>query len=379
MSGVHRALSKVVHAIPHPNGDRKASQSGEASPSGATSPTGSGHAHRKSLAQVFHLDKEYASSGMSSDNDSSDYDDDNMSKNAIRREARRKAKAESRSRLSLDSRDESEEGVRKRLEAAKEKESDEMRARYGDLPLMQSTARGTQNRINIDKVSVDSVGEEVTFRCRLHHVRTMGPKLAFILFRQQISTIQGVLHEEPGVISQVMIHWAEHLRTGSILLVKGKISKPQVPVKSASIHDVEIHVTELHVITRRAQPVPFSVQEAELTIHDDAHKVDGRQSQISDRTRLSNRILDLRTAASQSIFRIQAGIGNLFRYALDERHFVEIHSPKLQVCSFPPEYCALLTLCRELLPNPAHLSSRSTTSVGMPSSHNPHSWPNRWR
>jgi ergosteryl-3beta-O-L-aspartate synthase len=337
MSGVHRALSKVVHAIPHPNGDRKGSQSGEMSPtSGSMSPTnsaGQSHAHRKSLAQVFHLEKESHSGNVTSDYDSSDYDSDNMSKNAIKREARKKAKADSRSRLSLDSRDESEEGVRKRLEAAKEKETDEMRARYGDLPLMQSTARGTENRINIDTISEESVGQEVTFRCRLHHVRMMGPKLAFLLLRQQISTIQGVLHEEPGVISQVMIHWAEHLRTGSILRVKGKISKPQIPVKSASIHAVEIQVTDIHIITRRAQPVPFSVQEAELTIHDDEHKVDGRQSQISDRTRLANRILDLRTAASQSIFRIQAGIGNLFRYALDERHFVEIHSPKLQVSS----------------------------------------------
>ena len=78
--------------------------------------------------------------------------------------------------------------------------------------------------------------------------------------------------------------------------------------------------------------MPFSVQEAELSIHDEAHKYDGtRQNMISDRTRLSNRIIDLRTATSQSIFRIQAAVGNLFRMALDERGFVEIHSPKLQV------------------------------------------------
>lgn len=52
---------------------------------------------------------------------------------------------------------------------------------------------------------------------------------------------------------------------------------------------------------------------------------------ISDRTRLANRIIDLRTATSQSIFRIQAATGNLFRTALDEQGFVEIHSPKIQV------------------------------------------------
>lgn len=77
-------------------------------------------------------------------------------------------------------------------------------------------------------------------------------------------------------------------------------------------------------------PVPFSVQEAELTILDDDQKVEGRQSQIPDRVRLSNRIMDLRTAPSQSIFRIQAGVGNMFRTALDDERFVEIHSPKLQ-------------------------------------------------
>lgn len=81
-------------------------------------------------------------------------------------------------------------------------------------------------------------------------------------------------------------------------------------------------------------PVPFSVQEAELQIQDEEHRYEGvRQNMISDRTRLSNRIIDLRTATSQSIFRIQAAVGNMFRYELDERGFIEIHSPKLQVCS----------------------------------------------
>ena len=67
-----------------------------------------------------------------------------------------------------------------------------------------------------------------------------------------------------------------------------------------------------------------------MTILDEDQKVDGRQSVIPDRVRLSNRIMDLRTAPSQSIFRIQAGVGNMFRSALDDERFVEIHSPKLQ-------------------------------------------------
>jgi ergosteryl-3beta-O-L-aspartate synthase len=46
--------------------------------------------------------------------------------------------------------------------------------------------------------------------------------------------------------------------------------------------------------------------------------------------RLNNRILDLRTAPSQAIFRIQSGICNLFRSYLDTQGFIEIHTPKLQ-------------------------------------------------
>lgn len=94
----------------------------------------------------------------------------------------------------------------------------------------------------------------------------------------------------------------------------------------------QVSRTTVGIFHKLTVQVPFSVQEAELSIHDEAHKYEGvRQNMVSDRTRLSNRIIDLRTATSQSIFRIQGAVGNLFRTALDERGFVEIHSPKIQV------------------------------------------------
>ncbi len=51
---------------------------------------------------------------------------------------------------------------------------------------------------------------------------------------------------------------------------------------------------------------------------------------LPQRVRLNNRIIDLRTGPSQSIFRIQSGICNLFRTYLDTQGFIEIHTPKLQ-------------------------------------------------
>ena len=299
--------------------------SGDASPTTSHSPA---PGHRRSLAHFLHLDKNYSSN---SDNESEDdIDSDGVSKNQQKRLATKQKKKEARSRLSLEHRDESEERSKVRLEEAEKTETDDMRARYGDLPLMQSTTRNTTKRIDVGTITEDMVGQEVTFRCRLHHVRNMGVKLVFLIFRQQISTIQGVMTEKPGEIGPLMMHWAEHLRTGSIVLVTGILKKPNIPVKSVSVHTVEVHVSKLKVIVKRAEPVPFSVQEAEMVALDDAHKEEGRQSQIPNRTRLSNRIIDLRTNTSQSIFRIQAGIQNIFRSTLDDQNFVEIHTPKLQ-------------------------------------------------
>ena len=119
---------------------------------------------------------------------------------------------------------------------------------------MQSQTRAVDHRIDIDTINEDMLGKEVCFRARLHHVRNMGPKLGFLIFRQQISTIQGVLVEDPGRISLAMLHWAEHLRSGNVMLVKGIVQQPTSPVKATSIHLVEVGITSLHVIVRRSEP-----------------------------------------------------------------------------------------------------------------------------
>jgi len=50
---------------------------------------------------------------------------------------------------------------------------------------------------------------------------------------------------------------------------------------------------------------------------------------VSQDTSLNHRCVDLRTPANQAIFRIQAGVCQLFREFLTSKNFVEIHSPKL--------------------------------------------------
>ena len=256
---VKRALSKVVH-----DKDRKPSvDTSHTNGDWGASPTA--HEHRSSISPIFHIghrgsrgsisailndSKEYVDS---SDVDSSDYDSDGVSKNAQKRLAREQKK-QSKSRLSMDSTQESEQQVKKRLEEASTLETDEMRARYGKLPLVQSTVRGTTQRLNFADLHDEMVGQEITFRCRLHHARKMGLKLVFLIFRQQIHTLQGVLHEEPSKISALMVHWAEHIHIGSILRVTGTLQKPSDPVKSSTIHNMEVHVSDLKIIVERTDP-----------------------------------------------------------------------------------------------------------------------------
>ncbi|KAF4616183.1 hypothetical protein G7Y89_g15224 [Cudoniella acicularis] len=234
-----------------------------------------------------------------------------------------------------------------------------------------------------------SEGNILSFRARIHTLRRMSAKLVFIVFRQQTITIQGVLqsfkpHDQVkngesnvGTISEQMVRSVEHYPSETIVVVYAKLRKSQKRVKNATVHDYELEVYEVHKVGDLTENVPFTVYDAE-NINRDKEDVDDeddensllsdespkpnrppRQSQdfsrisldkvigdklasrssmdvsrqhrsLPQRVRLNNRIVDLRTAPSQAIFRIQSGICSLFRSYLDTQGFIEIHTPKLQ-------------------------------------------------
>lgn len=122
----------------------------------------------------------------------------------------------------------------------------------------------------------------------------MSAAMAFIIFREQITTIQGLLSAREDGVSESMVRWAQHIRPVSIVLVQSTVKEPDKRIHGASAHGVELLIQQLHVVSAIKTPAPFSVYEAEEA--SDGHA-------LSDRVRLSNRILDLRTPTSQAIFR----------------------------------------------------------------------------
>lgn len=258
-------------------------------------------------------------------------DGERMSKNQ-QRKAEKIAENELRRK---DARERYEEQKRRREEMERrmrEEEPEENKKRYGEMPANNYAGEWKhEQRDEILNLGKEHIGKEVTFRARIHNVRKMSAHMVFFVFRQQLSTVQGVLQEHSN-ISQFMVYWAEHLDVETVVLISGVVQEPkakQGEVIGCTIKAVELSIHAMHVEAKVSDPLPFTVHEAEITKAEVAEEDDQRQV-VGMRTRIANRVIDLRSSASQGIFRIQSGICNLFRTHLDELGFIEIHTPKLQ-------------------------------------------------
>ncbi|KAJ8084069.1 aspartate--tRNA ligase dps1 [Marasmius tenuissimus] len=199
---------------------------------------------------------------------------------------------------------------------------------YGALPLHQSQSRPGKPRAQIAGFSSRD-GETVLFRARVHNSRAQGNKMVFLNLRQRTDSVQALVIVTPEKISKQMVKWTASLADESIVLVEGVVKKTPEPIKSASVSDVEVHVSQIHLISGVDARLPFTVDDANRP----EAEIDAEGAQFNRvllDTRLNNRIVDLRTQTNQAIFKVQSAIGDLFRNYLSSQGFIEIHSPKLQ-------------------------------------------------
>lgn len=213
-------------------------------------------------------------------------------------------------------------------QARESAEVDCSEGRYGKLPLIQSrdSDRTCVKRIAIGDLNADWAGKEIVFRARVHTSRLQGNKMCFLSLRQQSNNVQGLLVVDNKNVSKQMVKWAGSISLESIVLVKGVVAKTPEPVTSATVQDVEIQITELHTIVETPAQLPILIEDASRS-EEMAEKAGLPVVNLD--TRLDNRVIDLRTQANQAIFKIQHGVGLLFREFLVKRKFTEIHTPKL--------------------------------------------------
>lgn len=197
---------------------------------------------------------------------------------------------------------------------------------YGTMRLIQSTERSGIKRAQLSKLTVTDDGTQVVFRARVQNARIQGAKMCFLVLRQQSDSIQGVLTvTADGSVSKQMVKWASGVNLESIVLVHGKIAKTPEPVKSASLVDVEVHITKMFIMSEAEAMLPIQFDDASRSLKE----IEEGAATVSLPTRLDHRVIDLRILSNQAIFRISSGVCTLFKEYLLKHNFVEVHSPKL--------------------------------------------------
>ncbi|KAI0704863.1 hypothetical protein BC835DRAFT_1315457 [Cytidiella melzeri] len=221
----------------------------------------------------------------------------------------------------------------KQAELAKQQaaaEVDYAQAFYGRQSLNQSQSRPGRPRTQIAALNPNMDGQEVLIRARVQASRAQGSKMVFLNLRQQTDSVQALLSVTSEKVSKQMVKWAAGLQNESIVLVEGLVTKSPEIIQSASVGDVELHVSKIFLISDLTRRLPFSVEDANRPETEISSAEDVQYKRVLLDTRLNNRVIDLRTQTNQAVFKLQSAISHLFRDYLDGLGFIEIHTPKLQ-------------------------------------------------
>ena len=243
------------------------------------------------------------------------------SKNALKKAQKEKEKAEKKAAAKKAEQE-------NRAAAQVALQEDTAKDNYGTIP--SSTERPTIT--SLQQLTGDFVGKEVTVVTRVHNSRSQSAKLAFLMLRQQGETIQAVVAAAGDSVSRQMVKWSIGIHVNSVVRVSGVVSKPEPPVASATLSELELHVTKIYMVAEAAEQIPIQVKDLERPNErpdEEAKEAAGEAPIVSLATRLDNRTIDLQTKCNQAILSISHGVEILFQEYLSKRGFRSVHTPKL--------------------------------------------------
>lgn len=122
-----------------------------------------------------------------------------------------------------------------------------------------------------------------------------------------------------------MLSYIAGLQNESIVEITAKVLAPKEKIESCSQKDVELEILTIRAVSRSKALLPFQMVDACRKVNkadldkaeDDAEETKGegenKEIKVHMKTRLDNRILDLRTPAKQAIFQINSMVCQLFR------------------------------------------------------------------
>eukprot|EP00792_Barthelona_sp_PAP020_P006241 TRINITY_DN2941_c0_g1_i1.p1 TRINITY_DN2941_c0_g1~~TRINITY_DN2941_c0_g1_i1.p1 ORF type:complete len:502 (-),score=151.53 TRINITY_DN2941_c0_g1_i1:45-1550(-) len=200
--------------------------------------------------------------------------------------------------------------------------------RFGDLPLNQSQTRSEKVWTSLSEINEASAGQRLNIRCRIHRVRGKG-KSCFLVLRDQFYTIQGCAFAGDDTPRE-LIKYMQKLTSETLVDVTADVVAVDQPT-TCTISTLELQIYSCHSVSRASNQLPFQLEDAARSPQEIERMIaEGKQvAEVFTKTRLDNRIMDLRVPANLAIFRGQSMFGLLFREFLISRNFIEIHSPKI--------------------------------------------------
>jgi len=200
--------------------------------------------------------------------------------------------------------------------------------KYGVAQMNQSREKPDIRLIENFSILTEKLDNQLVWvRARLHTSRAKGKQCFFVL-RQQQYTVQCISYVSEEVSKQ-MIKFIAHISKESIVDVQAEVKKSPEKIEGCTQKDVELHVKQIWVISASEPQLPLQIDDASRRVTAEDESEEGLNIKVNQDTRLDNRILDLRTPTNQAIYRIEAGICQLFRNSLTNKGFVEIHTPKI--------------------------------------------------
>lgn len=225
---------------------------------------------------------------------------------------------------------------------------DPLAGNYGVLQMIQSETQTDRVWTKVKDLDLSLEGKQVLVRARLHNQRVKG-NLAFVVLRESFATVQAVAFANKETTSKQCIKFINTISKESIVEITGLVKKPQQEITSCS-QAIELQIQKIFVVSMSVPQLPLQLEDAQRRLEkneseegEDAPK-EGETAPVKTeeeskgaekmpvvklKTRLDNRIIDLRTTTNQAIFRISSAVCQLFREFLYKENFIEIHTPKL--------------------------------------------------
>ncbi|EZG72878.1 aspartyl-tRNA synthetase [Gregarina niphandrodes] len=195
---------------------------------------------------------------------------------------------------------------------------------YGNLGVINSATKSLRVWTTVSAITPSLTEQGVWVRGRIAETRCKSKSLAFIVLRQQTSTVQCVMSATTEDEKDA-IKFLASLPLESIVDVYGTVTIPPVPITSTT-QPVELAITRCHCVSKSLPELPFQLKDANRP---ESEMNEEGAVQVSQDTRLDNRILDLRTLAMNAVMKISSEVCTLFSEYLSKEGFVQIHSPKL--------------------------------------------------